>query len=150
MTFTEWRMSHLDKLVDFISSLSTPSISDVVDYFQYENMSAKHPTYCPLYAIQTRCHNTPDLNCLFCACPHFVGSDTPLHALPDGVKIMSVCSLGSKQSGRSLSDHVSQCDCSSCFIPHTRSHINHLLQNIHTKDQLISYLKEVSCRQKLT
>jgi len=142
MTYSDWHTKHIESLTALISSLPCDSIDDVIDHFSYENMRTHHPSHCPLYAEGIKCHDVQHLNCLFCACPHFQYSDTPLFVSPDGTKTMSICTIGSKQARRFTHDNVSHCDCSQCHIPHTVSHIRHLLSNVSTKDDLISLIKD--------
>lgn len=142
MTFHEWRTKHTEDLVVLLSSLPVDSIDEIISYFDYDNMSKAHPEFCPLYSTSTKCHDMKRLNCFFCACPHFKCSDEPLFVSENGTKTMSICTISSKQAQSFTIDNISQCDCSTCFIPHTHSHIRRLLSTIKTRDELISFIKD--------
>ena len=142
MTYSDWHTKYIESITALISSLPYDRVEDIVNYFEYENMRSHHPSHCPLYSEALRCHDVRPLNCLFCACPHFQYSNTPLSAPSDGTKTMSICTIGSKQARRFTHDNISHCDCSQCYIPHTTSHIRKLRSEISTKEDLISYIKD--------
>ena len=132
MTYSEWYSQHHAKRITIQQKLEgwglTPA--QVIDYFSYDNMRVHEPSFCPLYAHSTKCHDIPSLNCYLCACPHFKCSDTPLHTTPDGQKVLSTCSINSRHATTFTVDNNSHCDCSSCTIPHTAKaalkHYEHL------------------------
>ena len=141
MAYSQWRVSHTAKLTNLIESLPPMSLEELIQYFQYSNMSTSHPDFCGLYKGVIRCHSNPKLNCLFCACPHFVCSDEPLSTTPDGIKTFSVCSIGSSKAKPFVIDPSCHCDCSDCFLPHSRGHMDVLLKDVHSVSELISYLR---------
>jgi len=115
MTYTDWHNMQQSKVSKIVSRLPK---DEVIDYFNWDNMVKYEPDFCPLYKTKSKCHELEDLNCLFCACPHFRHSDrTPLF-YNGAVKVMSICSLGSKKASLFVVDNTGHCNCSDCVVPH--------------------------------
>lgn len=139
MSYSDWRKSHTAKLVSLIESLPPLTVPALIDYFAYDHMRTAHPDFCELYPSATKCHSNPSLNCLFCACPHFQLHNPPVDS--DGTKCLSSCSIGSTKSKQFTVNSSSHCDCSDCFLPHYKGHINQLLAEVDTIPALISYIR---------
>ena len=122
MRYDDWVTSHqleVDKVLDKLRG-RTPE--EVVDYFSYDNMQKMEPDFCPLYAMDKKCHDMENLNCLYCACPHFrYSDDSPIEISEDGISIMSVCDINSRFAGAFNFEDKQSCDCSKCHVPHRTS-----------------------------
>lgn len=119
MTFNEWVSDHDQKLWAVLEKLKDYSAEEIVDYFDFENMKEQEPDFCPLYEMNTKCHNVEKLNCLFCACPFFDYSDNEPLGISEDKKVMSHCNINSRFSSTYEFENNVQCDCSNCTIPHT-------------------------------
>jgi len=108
--YLKWRKEHKQKIDTIVNKLSHLTKSELVDYFEYENMKINEPDFCPLYKDNKKCHNMEYLNCYFCACPFF--EVTPTHSL---------CNINSKYGStiKSPNGYIHQ-NCSNCTIPHTK------------------------------
>lgn len=121
MTFKSWKDEHITKIMDIVRENSSLPVHELIDVFDYNNMKAQYPTFCPLYQADTKCHDMDDLNCLFCACPYFRFSDKkPLGTTMAGDSIMSECTVNSRFRNSFTVDNIVQCDCSECTVPHTK------------------------------
>lgn len=132
MTFEEWEDTHHEKLIKILNKLNNKSINEVQEYFLYDNMKVNEPDYCELYALNEICHDMDNLNCLFCACPYFIGSDTPLEIVND-IHIMSRCDINSRFRKvftyfTKENEQFEQCDCSECHLPHKESFIKSFIK----------------------
>lgn len=141
--FEDWSNDHFDKLSKVFEKFeeNTP-VNSIVDYFDYENISKSENGFCPLYRDYTKCHQTEKLNCLLCSCPHFRYSDiTPLSVREDGIKVMSMCSIGSKDGRYFISDGIAQCDCSECILPHKNGYIKNITKDIQDAYSLLDWIR---------
>lgn len=136
MTYKEWETSHELKLNTVLKKLSGVSIANTIEYFNFSNMLVMEPDFCPLYKTNTKCHDIEDLNCFFCACPHFKSSDSEPFYMNNNVAVMSICSINAKQAGSFISGNIQQCDCSSCHIPHTKQVISAYLRRIMSQKEV--------------
>lgn len=135
MKYETWVQTYVDNVRGVITKLGDKPMEDIVDYFDYDNMAKNEQGFCPLYRDFTKCHVTNKLNCLLCACPHFrYSSDEPLEVTPDGKRIMSICSISSKQAGTFEVDNVVHCDCSKCHIPHSKQHTHKHIKDNNIQD----------------
>lgn len=121
MTFQEWRTAQEERRDRILIKLSTFTSEEVAEYFNYDNMVAEEPDFCPLYKTNSKCHDVENLNCYLCGCPYFKSSDTTPFSVADGVKVMSICSINAVQASTFIQDGVQQCDCSQCLVPHRKS-----------------------------
>lgn len=132
MTFEEWKISHNEKFQNVLRKLKDKSTEEIIEYFQYKNMKINEPLYCELYALGEVCHDMENLNCFLCACPHFLGQDTPLY-IERGTYIMSTCTIKSRFRGAFTYNKddkkYQQCDCSNCHIPHKHSFVRKFIKN---------------------
>ena len=118
MTFADWTHSHVKKVDEILNKLTDLTDEEVVAYFNFDNMVEKEKDFCPLYETGTKCHDVDNLNCYFCGCPFFKNSDDKPMYMKDSIKVMSICTIGAKESSVFVYDGVQQCDCSKCDIPH--------------------------------
>jgi Zn-finger protein len=113
MTYEEWIESHALKHKKLLEKLSHLSDKEIIDYFEFDNMVEKEPDFCPLYSENKKCHDLEQLNCYFCACPHF-RLDTD----------KSFCAIECKDGGGFIGpDGFRHQDCSKCVVPHKTKYI---------------------------
>ncbi len=116
MTYSEWFEAHAAKHAKLMRKLESKSMEEVLDYFEYENLSQCEPDFCPLFAEGKKCHDMEHLNCYLCACPEFRFDD----AAP---VVKSWCAIDARAGKRFTYAGVSHQDCSDCLLPHTRGYI---------------------------
>ena len=58
MKFSKWTSGHKSKLETIIENILDKSVSDIIDYFEFDNMKDKESDFCPLYRTFTK-YNTP-------------------------------------------------------------------------------------------
>ena len=135
MTYTAWRSDFFNRRDALQRRLEQSGLSsaEVVNYFNYDNMHTAEPDFCPLYALNTKCHDTPKLNCYLCACPHFICSDEPLFAYT-----YSVCSINSRHATTFTYDNCVHCDCAHCTLPHSTSVALKHYKDLNATDNLSS------------
>jgi Zn-finger protein len=115
MTYLEWMALHVKKHQEILKKLEYLSDAEMIEYFCYENMRKNEPDFCPLYALEQKCHETEELNCYLCGCPHF--------RLKNDVHVKSFCAVNSRFGKEfKTKDEVHQ-DCSDCIIPHKKKFI---------------------------
>jgi len=111
MTYADWRKDFFNKRNKIVEKLKKLNYSEekIYEYFEYDNMSLKESSFCPLYELNKKCHDIEYLNCFHCACPHFVivGDD-------------SFCKINSKFADNIVINNNKICDCTNCTIPHTK------------------------------
>ncbi len=117
MTYQEWFNAHASKHAVIMKKLTSLSESEVIEYFQFENMVVNEPNFCLLYAENKKCHETQYLNCYWCACPYFRFNDKGF-STQEGKILYSTCSIDCKEGKRFISDTSIHQDCTSCLIPH--------------------------------
>jgi len=122
MTYTGWKIEHDDKVESIFNKLEKLNYTkeQIIDYFQFENMVEKEPTFCLLYADRKKCHPIEDLNCLYCACPYFKFKDDGLRVLNGDKMLMSDCTINSKFKDEFEYEDKIHCDCTNCFVPHSK------------------------------
>lgn len=140
MTYSFWAKSHIGKRSELLRILIDKGFSeeDIVKHFNWSNMVRAHPDYCGLFAENKKCHNLQELNCLFCACPHFIFNDNGLYI--EGIKtVYSKCGIDSRFGTEFEYDIAIHQDCTLCLIPHTKQfaskHLNTLLEKLELKER---------------
>ena len=122
MTYQEWFDAHASKHANIMAKLTHLRDDEVIRYFRFENMVQEENDFCPLYATNTRCHDTPELNCYLCACPYFRFNDTGL-GIKEGKTVFSRCAIETPHGGEFHTDHAIHHDCSGCLVPHQERYI---------------------------
>ena len=119
VSYEQWLINHGAKHEKIINLLQAKQYSkkQIVEYFDYENMRLEHPEFCILYAKNQKCHDTKDLNCFFCGCPHFRFFTRPKDNLH------SYCSIDSKDGEQICYETGIHQDCTYCTIPHKTSYV---------------------------
>ena len=122
MTYTEWEQDNLINRTTLVKRLLADGLitSEIIDYFKFDNMVTNEPSYCGLYTTNTKCHDTDDLNCFFCGCPHFVFNDNGLKQLHNRT-LYSSCKINSVKGSEFISDQAIHQDCTNCIIPHRQT-----------------------------
>ncbi len=124
MSYKLWAKEHAkkhSKIIDKLLALGH-SKEQIIEYFKYENMKLCEPDFCELYANGAKCHDMPELNCYFCACPNFRFSDVGIRSNNEGI-VYSECSIASKDSAKANFDGKIHQDCSTCTVPHEKEYI---------------------------
>lgn len=124
MTYQSWFNAHYKKHKQIIKKLVTQKLTkeQIIDYFDFDNMAAKEPDFCPLYAEGKPCHDMQNLNCYLCACPFFRFYDTGIKQA-DGMTRYSHCTIDCKDGCLSIFDNSIHQDCTNCTIPHNKEYI---------------------------
>jgi hypothetical protein len=122
MTYLEWFQTHGEKHRKIMEKLTRLSDEEVIAYFRFENMTAKEPDFCPLYAEGGKCHEMEVLNCYLCACPYFRFNDGGWFD-KEGRTCYSTCSIDAKEGKRFVTENAVHQDCSDCLLPHKESFI---------------------------
>lgn len=122
MTYLEWCKSHQNKHNAIMQKLVDLSDDEVIEYFYYENMQKNEPLFCPLYALNQKCHDMQNLNCYLCACPHFRFDDMGIKKVEEKT-LFSTCAIGAKKGKVFESESALHHDCTNCCIPHEREFI---------------------------
>lgn len=122
MTYNQWFQEHAAKHRAIMEKLTALSDQEVIEYFRFENMVKNEREFCPLYADNKKCHDTPEFNCYLCACPHFRFNDSGQDTL-EGQKLFSTCSIESSEGAYFIHESAIHQDCSGCLIPHKESYI---------------------------
>lgn len=129
MTYTEWYEIHAQKHADIVKGLDHLSDSELITYFDFDNMKVRHPDFCPLYAKNQKCHEMENLNCYFCACMHFRFNDSGIRE-ENGKILYSYCSINSKNHGTFENETSIHNDCSNCKVPHKQ----HVIEKYFSRD----------------
>lgn len=124
MSYKSWFESHAAKHAKIVQKLCGRDFaeSEILEYFDYENMRLHESDFCPLYAKNKKCHDMEPLNCYLCACPNFRFFDGGM-GQKEGAVIYSECAIASKDGKQGLyGDKIHQ-DCSSCGVPHKNEYV---------------------------
>ena len=123
MTYAQWFTMHGNKHRELTQKLLSQGLlrEEIIAYFRFENMVKKEKDFCELYATQTKCHETEELNCYLCACPNFRFTQNPKHN--EGKLVHSHCSIASKDGAVFEHENNIHQDCSGCLVPHHESYI---------------------------
>lgn len=122
MTYRQWFDAHGSKHGAIMEKLTNLSDDEVIVYFRFENMVKNENDFCPLYAENKKCHDTPELNCYLCACPHFRFNDNALEIV-EGRTLYSTCSIDSADGERYIHENAIHQNCSGCLVPHDEGYI---------------------------
>jgi len=139
MSYREWFDTHAAKHAAIIEKLAHLGDEEVIKYFRFENMVINEPDFCPLYAENRKCHDTPELNCYLCACPNFRFNDKGFR-IEEGKTLFSTCSIESPDGDRYIGDTAIHQNCAGCIVPHRESYI----RKVFSRDWK-AIMKEVPC-----
>lgn len=139
MSYNQWFQEHAAKHRAIMKKLTALSDQEVIAYFRFENMVIQEPTFCPLYAENKKCHDTPELNCYLCACPNFRFNDKGFKQEEEKT-LFSTCSIESPDGDRYISESAIHQNCAGCLVPHRESYI----KKVFDRDWL-AIMKEVPC-----
>jgi hypothetical protein len=118
MAYIDWFLAHAQKHKDIVDKLLSKGLtkSEIIEYFEYNNLKSKEPDFCILFAKDKKCHDIDSLNCYLCACPNFRFDDS-------ATKIKSYCSIECPNS-RTVGKEIKHNDCSNCLLPHETKYID--------------------------
>ena len=139
MSYKKWFDEHAQKHKAIMEKLTALSDHEVIEYFRFENMVIKEPAFCPLYADNKKCHDTPELNCYLCACPNFRFNDKGFKQ-EEGKTLFSTCSIESPDGDRYISKTAIHQNCAGCLVPHRESYIKKVFDR-----NWLAIMKEVPC-----
>lgn len=124
MTYGEWFDAHAKKNEAIVGKLLKRGMdkTEIIAYFDFDNMVAEEPDFCPLYAENKKCHDMQKLNCYLCACPHFRFNDSGIRT-ENGKTLYSECGIGSKDGKPGVFGDAIHQDCSGCTVPHHAGYI---------------------------
>ena len=141
MTYESWLKEYNTKISEIIGRVNLDTPTKISEYFKYENMVEKETSFCILYKDKIKCHDVEDLNCYFCACPHFRINPNPKTV--SKTTIASVCTIDSKYKDIFYENPDENnvvkihCDCSNCFIPHKTTYVKKALDKRLLENELI-------------
>lgn len=119
-------LTHLNlKKSLIIKQQSFKTVDEMVDYFDFENMSKYQKHFCILYKTGTKCHEIQNLNCFFCACPFYVVQDEK----------HTFCKINSKFASYIVLDDLNICDCTNCHFIHKKFVVNKLVRKFYIKQK---------------
>lgn len=127
MTYSDWFESHAAKHAAILKKLAHLSDEEIIRYFRFDNMVLHEKAFCPLYETDTKCHDTEDLNCYLCGCPHFRFDDAGIDRVEEKTRF-SLCSIESSDGERFITDTAIHQNCSGCLVPHKESFIRSVFQ----------------------
>lgn len=124
MTYLQWFEQHAQKHRLIVNRLLEKgySTSEIIDYFDFDNMVKEEPDFCLLYQEKKKCHNMKSLNCYLCACPHFRFNDTGI-STDEHLTQYSFCDINAKAGTQAQYGEAIHHDCSQCKIPHHRAYV---------------------------
>lgn len=122
MRYIDWYNEHYFHHKAIMEQLKDKSIDEIIEYFDYENMCAKHPDFCPLFTSNSKCHEMKNLNCYMCGCPYFRFDDNGLCLDNDKNTVYSYCTKG--YGDKFIANKQIHHDCSKCTLPHTKKFIS--------------------------
>jgi len=122
MTYQSWAEDNAKKVKAIRNKLEKRGLSpsEVIDYFDYDNMREKEPNHCGLYKDNIKCHDMENLNCYLCACPHFISNDNFPYKEEKNLKYYSKCKINSRFAKDFVYNNDVHCDCAGCTIPHLK------------------------------
>lgn len=144
MSYNQWFQEHAAKHRAIMNKLTDLSDQEVIEYFRFENMVDKECDFCPLYAENKKCHDTPELNCYLCACPNFRFNDKGFKQEEEKT-LFSTCSIESPDGDRYISETAIHQNCAGCLVPHRESYI----KKVFDRDWL-KIMSEVPCETNLS
>ena len=124
MTYLSWFEKHAQKHKKIIDKLLTQNFTkeQIIDYFEFDNMVKNEKDFCLLYTEAKKCHDTPYLNCYFCACPYFRFADTGIKKVEEKT-LYSLCAIDAKDGKTGIYGDAMHQDCSACLVPHTKQYV---------------------------
>ena len=124
MGYSEWFEAHAAAHKALIDKLLARGLgkTEIIDYFDFENMVEAESDFCPLYAEKRKCHEMEKLNCCLCACPNFRFRDEGIRQA-EGKTVYSECAIASKEGKPGVYGDAVHQDCSGCTVPHRRAYI---------------------------
>lgn len=124
MTYQEWYDAFADKHKIIVDKLLKRGMdkTQIIEYFDFENMVEKEPNFCLLYAQKKKCHEIESLNCYLCACPYFRFKDEGFEVI-DGNTKKSYCSIDAKDGRLGVYGDTIHQDCTKCTIPHHKRYV---------------------------
>jgi len=120
--YKAWFEKHQHKHQNILAKLADRSVDEVIEYFDYENMRIHESDFCPLYAQNIKCHDIQELNCYFCACPHFEFDDAGLERVGQKIRY-SRCVINAREGKEYIDDNAIHQDCSDCTLPHSKAYV---------------------------
>jgi len=139
MSYKKWFYAHAQKHQAIMNRLTHLSDEEVIAYFRFENMVQHEPNFCPLYADNTKCHDTEELNCYLCACPNFRFNENGFAR--EGERILySTCSIESPDGDRFMNETAIHQNCAGCIVPHRENYIRKVFDR-----NWLTIMKEVPC-----
>ncbi len=139
MSYKKWFDEHAQKHKVIMEKLTALSDQEVIEYFRFENMVQNEKDFCPLYADNKKCHDTPELNCYLCACPNFRFNDKGFKQEEEKT-LFSTCSIESPDGDRYVSESAIHQNCAGCLVPHRESYIKKVFDR-----NWLAIMKEVPC-----
>ncbi|HEX5623668.1 MAG TPA: hypothetical protein VFX57_04410 [Sulfuricurvum sp.] len=144
MSYKKWFDEHAQKHKAIMDRLTHLSDAEVIEYFRFENMVKNEPGFCPLYAENKKCHDTPELNCYLCACPNFRFNDQGFEKEGDKT-LFSTCSIESPDGDRYISESAIHQNCAGCLVPHRESYIKKVFDR-----NWLAVMQEVPCESDIS
>ncbi len=144
MSYKKWFDEHAAKHRAIMEKLTALSDQEVIEYFRFENMVQNEKEFCPLYANNKKCHDTPELNCYLCACPNFRFNDKGFKQEEEKT-LFSTCSIESPDGDRYISESAIHQNCAGCLVPHRESYIKKVFDR-----NWLSIMKEVPCETAIS
>jgi len=125
MTYSQWVDEHAAAHKKIIEKLLAKGLdkTQIIEYFDFENMKEKEPDFCPLYKDDKKCHEMTKLNCYLCSCPHFRYKDGGIKLVSDKMQF-SYCDIDAKNGNQGVCADTIHQDCSKCHIPHTAKYVS--------------------------
>jgi hypothetical protein len=139
MSYNQWFNAHAQKHKAIMKKLTHLSDEEVINYFRFENMVIHESHFCPLYAENRKCHDTPELNCYLCACPNFRFNDEGFHKVDEKI-LFSTCSIESPDGDCYVSESAIHQNCAGCLVPHRERYIKQVFHR-----NWLTIMKEVPC-----
>ena len=124
MSYTKWFEAHATKHQVIIDKLLSKNYTktQIIEYFDFENMCNEEEDFCPLYKEHKKCHDMQTLNCYLCACPNFRFKDEGIKKIDEKIQY-SLCNIDSKDGRQGVYGDVIHQDCSKCSVPHHLSYV---------------------------
>jgi Zn-finger protein len=121
VTYFKWYETHSKKHSELIQKLLKKGLTkyEIIDYFNYKNLSKAEPNFCILFKNSQKCHDIEELNCFLCGCPNF-----RFYFKNSSSKIVSFCSIDSSMGDKFIDKNGNtHQDCSKCELPHLKKYI---------------------------
>ena len=124
MGYAKWLREHAKKHKKIVEKLLSKGLtkSEIIEYFDFDNMKEKERDFCPLYAQNKKCHDIKSLNCYLCSCPNFRFRDEGIKKIEDKIQC-SYCNINSEDGRQGIYGNKIHQDCSRCQVPHTKEYV---------------------------